>query len=228
MTLRSEFGREGNVWLMPGGSLLSAALAAALVVVGWDVVQLASEEALARAAKEIGPTGRLVLIADTQGRLPDPRAALAGRPRPFVVAVGAGGAFSTLADVVERRVAAAVLDADRPFADLVAALDSLLRSTPVAHDANRLVARLRQREDEARRFFGLTPREQHVLGALIAGRSAAEIAVANQVSMPTVRSHIRAVLTKLGVSSQLAAVALAHRSCREPTLLERMREVHQL
>jgi hypothetical protein len=36
------------------------------------------------------------------------------------------------------------------------------------------------------------------------------IAAASYVSLSTVRSQIRSILTKLGVSSQLAAVALAH------------------
>ena len=48
-----------------------------------------------------------------------------------------------------------------------------------------------------------------MLGALIDGLSAEEIAEAHFVALTTVRSQIRAVLQKLGVRSQLAAVALA-------------------
>jgi DNA-binding NarL/FixJ family response regulator len=44
------------------------------------------------------------------------------------------------------------------------------------------------------------------------GKSAAEIAAEAVVSLATVRSQIRAVLQKLDVTSQIAAVALAHRS----------------
>lgn len=214
-----------RVWLLPGGTILSAALGAALTVLGWRAVQLAGEEALARAAQQTSAVSGLILLPDDQGRLPDPRAALAGRPRPFVIAVSIGGAFSILADIVERQVATAVLDADQPFTNLVAGLDQLLQLPAAAHDATLLVAALREREQEARRISALTRREQHVLCALLAGWSAAEIAAADKVALPTVRSHIRAVLTKLGVSSQLAAVALTHRSCREPTLLERIREI---
>ena len=58
-------------------------------------------------------------------------------------------------------------------------------------------------------FERLTQREALVLGALIDGQSAVEIAEANFVSLATVRSQIRSVLQKLGVRSQLAAVALA-------------------
>lgn len=46
---------------------------------------------------------------------------------------------------------------------------------------------------------------------LIEGRSANEIAALDFVTLATVRTQIAAVLTKLGVSTQLAAVALAYR-----------------
>jgi DNA-binding NarL/FixJ family response regulator len=47
---------------------------------------------------------------------------------------------------------------------------------------------------------------------LMDGASAEEIANASLVSLPTIRSQIRAVLQKLGVRSQVAAVAAAHRA----------------
>ena len=46
----------------------------------------------------------------------------------------------------------------------------------------------------------------------MAGLPAAAIAAAGYVSEATVRTQIRAVLTKLGVTSQLQAVALARRA----------------
>jgi len=58
-------------------------------------------------------------------------------------------------------------------------------------------------------FEQLTQREALVLGALIDGLSADEIADAHFVALATVRTQIRAVLQKLGVRSQLAAVAVA-------------------
>jgi two-component system, NarL family, nitrate/nitrite response regulator NarL len=54
----------------------------------------------------------------------------------------------------------------------------------------------------------LTQREREVLELLHAGYSATMIAVRLGVSETTVRSQIRAVLRKLGVRSQLAAVAV--------------------
>ncbi len=62
------------------------------------------------------------------------------------------------------------------------------------------------------RFAQLTPREREALDAMYAGRSAARTADDWVVSLPTVRSHIQSVLVKLGVNSQLEAVALARDS----------------
>jgi DNA-binding NarL/FixJ family response regulator len=50
-----------------------------------------------------------------------------------------------------------------------------------------------------------------VLHALCDGFSAEAIAEQQFVSVGTVRTHIQAVLRKLGVSSQLAAVVLARK-----------------
>ncbi len=61
-------------------------------------------------------------------------------------------------------------------------------------------------------FEQLTAREREVLAGLVDGLSAEEIAESRYVSLTTVRSQIRAVLTKLGVRSQLAAVACANRA----------------
>lgn len=66
-------------------------------------------------------------------------------------------------------------------------------------------------------FDALTDRERCVLRGLMDGLSADEIAESDFVALSTVRSQIRAVLRKLGVGSQLAAVALAYRSGWNPT-----------
>ena len=70
----------------------------------------------------------------------------------------------------------------------------------------------REVADRMAPFAGLTDREGAVLGLMMAGRKAETMAAELYVSLPTVRSHIRAVLQKLGVSNQLAAVVLAERA----------------
>ena len=71
-------------------------------------------------------------------------------------------------------------------------------------------ARRRRREAYAP-FDSLTAREAAVLADIMLGRPADVIASAHYVSLATVRSQIRAILRKLGVNTQLAAVAMAHR-----------------
>ncbi len=76
-----------------------------------------------------------------------------------------------------------------------------------------MLERLRTERAQALRaqatFEQLTQREALVLAAMMEGLNAEEIAQSHFVAVTTVRSQIRSVLQKLGVRSQLAAVALA-------------------
>ena len=63
------------------------------------------------------------------------------------------------------------------------------------------------------RLEWLTDREKVVLIHLMDGYTCSQIAEMDYVTKATVRSQIRSILAKLGVSSQLAAVAMAYRSC---------------
>jgi DNA-binding NarL/FixJ family response regulator len=56
----------------------------------------------------------------------------------------------------------------------------------------------------------LTSTERKVLFHMMEGRAAGDIAAILVVSLTTVRSHIRSILRKLNVNSQLAAVAIAN------------------
>jgi DNA-binding NarL/FixJ family response regulator len=67
-----------------------------------------------------------------------------------------------------------------------------------------------------RAFHELTTREREVLGALMQGKSADTIAEESVVSVATIRTQIRSILAKLGVNSQLAAVARAQEVRWEP------------
>lgn len=79
-----------------------------------------------------------------------------------------------------------------------------------------LMAELRRqrtaRAERMRAFERLTRREQQVLDALMDGKSADQIADEWFVSITTVRSQIRSLLTKLDVHSQVAAIGLARRA----------------
>jgi two-component system, NarL family, nitrate/nitrite response regulator NarL len=86
--------------------------------------------------------------------------------------------------------------------------EDVRRSAELVREWHAHVARQRQ---IAERFDRLTERERQVLGALVSGMRPTEIAEGYHVSKHTVRSQVKSILTKLGVASQLEAVAEAHR-----------------
>jgi DNA-binding NarL/FixJ family response regulator len=116
------------------------------------------------------------------------------------------------------RGALTVLPKDTELETLVHVLTAVREGRPVLDEGRRqdlLAAARRMRADAEARlapFRSLSPREDEVLCSMAAGMPAAAIAAAAYVSEATVRTQIRAVLTKLGVSSQLQAVALARRA----------------
>ena len=72
------------------------------------------------------------------------------------------------------------------------------------------------RRKDADRLKTLSPREREVLGRLTEGATAAAIAAETHTSIRTVQTHIHRILTKLEVSSQLAATAIAFRHRAQP------------
>ena len=111
--------------------------------------------------------------------------------------------------------ASGVVSKASKFDDLVEAVEHSAQGGQLLREDERqsLLAELRasRRATQQRLapFATLSPREQAVLARLMAGESAETIAERSYVSLATVRSQIRAVLQKLNVNSQLAAVALA-------------------
>jgi two-component system nitrate/nitrite response regulator NarL len=72
--------------------------------------------------------------------------------------------------------------------------------------------RARQQEDVQYRvrLDRLTARERDVLGHLTLGRTVGDIAALEVLSQATVRTQVKSILAKLEVSSQIAAVGIAH------------------
>ncbi len=106
------------------------------------------------------------------------------------------------------------VDKASPLPELVEAASAVLAGRTLWDPALRgeLVERghrqLARRGELRWRFDGLTTREWEVLELLDRGRSVPAIGLELRISVPTVRTHIRGILAKLDVSSQLAAVAL--------------------
>lgn len=67
----------------------------------------------------------------------------------------------------------------------------------------------RAEDSEVDALSSLTSSERSTLEGLVAGQSVQEMAEVRTVAVSTVRSHVRAVLRKLGVHSQIEAVAVA-------------------
>jgi DNA-binding NarL/FixJ family response regulator len=73
-------------------------------------------------------------------------------------------------------------------------------------------------QETTSRLALLTARESQVLGHLMQGNTVHDIATVSVVSEATVRTQVKSILAKLEVSSQLAAVGLAHQvGWRPPT-----------
>jgi DNA-binding NarL/FixJ family response regulator len=109
-----------------------------------------------------------------------------------------------------------VLSKSQPLHDILATVQRLQHGEPVLGTAERdaLIEEWRRHESrhgEVReRINQLTAREREVLGHLMRGHPVREIAAHGVVSEATVRTQVKSILSKLEVSSQLAAVGLAH------------------
>ncbi|MDH2414799.1 response regulator transcription factor [Nocardioides sp. CER19] len=124
-----------------------------------------------------------------------------------------------------RHGARAALSKSQPLNDILATVRRINAGLPVmTHEEREELLRLwheKRRETQGiqERFAQLTSREAQVLGHLMLGRSVHDIATAGVVSEATVRTQVKAILAKLHVSSQLAAVGLAHRIGWRPPAL---------
>lgn len=184
-----------------------------------------------RAGELLGSTGDLVLMAARQevsgsGALRD---VLAGAVAPVVPwAVGEAHARACAAALADGRsplarreleaalAAAGATGALRPLLAGGAAVTGLLARQVGSFGAGDAVAArvlaVGDRPDGPHRGpSAFTERERDVLGLLSSPRSLQEIATVLGVAPSTVKTHVRAIYTKLGVRSRRAAVAAGRR-----------------
>lgn len=208
-------GGQGQVVLLRRGCPLTEALDAGLRLRGWRTALLRHPaDLVARRAR------RLVLVEDENGELP--RIVASGR----VVAVAAVGAIETLRAVVA--AGATAVNSQLPYRLLLAEVHAaLLMAAPSPAQRQQTLVDLRARAAAARCFWTLTDRERAVLIDVAVGLRAEVIAERRTVSLPTVRSQIAAVLHKLGVRSQPAAVALLLAACPDPRITDAIARFHQ-
>lgn len=211
-----------HVRVVATGDVLGAAVRGALAALGWSVHGPVDD---GPGAAPSGDTAPVVLVVGPDGRLPTRVHAPARRP--YTVVVGTRAAWRACADAVARETVDDVVDAEQPLAELATLLDRTLCRRDGARRRVDLLANLRRRHDETTRFAHLTAREEEVLCDLVVGRTVTEIAASRPVSVTTVRSQVQAVLTKLGVTSQTAAVLMALRSGRGRRLDACLRDLRQ-
>jgi DNA-binding NarL/FixJ family response regulator len=207
------------VLIVEDHALVAVSLQLALTARGWDVETTDGPTAAAVIALAQSFQPRLVLLDIELGeRL--------GSGIPLIEPLRATGAHVVMLTAETRRPvlatcleqgAAGWIGKDVFLDDVDASLRDVLAGMPLIGRGAReaMLDELRIERAGQRRalspFERLTARERDVLAALVDGMSAEEIAEARVVALTTVRSQIRAVLQKLGVRSQLAAVAHANR-----------------
>ena len=202
--------------LVAGSDLLAGALASALEAYGFAARYIAPREAEIARGIEWRPN---LVIVDVRYLDVTSGSALIGHLRQVVSricvidAADDGGRL----DAWMEAGTSALIDGREPFDQLFRTINRLLRmgSVPQTERTASLAltaATQRPRDPVLQLFAILTEREQVVLAELMEGHCAEEIASAAFVSISTVRSQIKAILQKLGVNSQLAAVALARRA----------------
>jgi two-component system nitrate/nitrite response regulator NarL len=110
----------------------------------------------------------------------------------------------------------------QPLNDILATVRRINQGFPVIDRAERdtLVQLWYEQRHEHQRMTArlqlLTHREEEVLGQLMKGHTVREIATDSVVSEATVRTQVKSILAKLEVSSQLAAVGMAHAATWHP------------
>lgn len=145
-----------------------------------------------RRISTVSPTSRVVIVSGHQRRTIMVEAIEAG-------AAGFLDKNTAVDDLVGTIKAAAAGEVLVDPALLASLLPQLAAERQSTHEADAKMSRL-------------TAREREVLALMAAGRRIDDIAIKLFISTPTVRTHTQNILSKLGVHSQLEAVALAARS----------------
>lgn len=199
-------------------SLIAEAVRAALVSRRIDVTVLtwpglSRDDPVHRQLARVGPDVALLIYdADTPIRMARAAALIREWDGPWVVLTGMphGARWGGLREAGAASVRPNVTTLDEIEALIVLLSDGLV--APCAEELDQLVGTWHTAQERVaglqQRLNRLTPRELQVLDLLSSGVPVRSIAARLGLSESTVRSQVRAVLHKLDVRSQLAAVAL--------------------
>lgn len=211
---------RARVALLDDHQLFGASVAASLRVLGYEVTVPALthlDEVVAELAARPPDVALLDLDLGAFGTGLDLLPFLVGDLGARVLIVSGAGDEAVIGRCL-REGAWGWVAKDSPLDRLLDVVHETSMGRPVLADAerDRLMRTWRERrtsEEEALAPFGrLSEREAAVLSMLQDGKSVDRIAAELFVSDNTVRSHVRAILRKLDVNSQLEAVAKASRA----------------
>ena len=209
-----------RVFVVDDHDLMAEALQLALRARGFDAVESAKDLSVEAAVKSAEQFGADVVLLDL----------VLGRDAtsiPMITPlIGTGARVLMLTGSRDSRLlaecieagASGIFDKGQSFEQLIEFIeDAVLGRTLLSETARAAllsVLRDHRSQEQARAlpFSTLSQREREVLRLLMMGRSARDVAAEMFVSLTTVRTHVRAILRKLGVNSQLAAVVLAERA----------------
>lgn len=205
-----------RVAIIDDHGLVSAALAAELLARGYDATacEVLDDDRLVQTVREMRPCVVLLDFMLGKGRNSLSLIGPLKRSGVGVIMLSAATDPIRLAECIEAG-ADALLSKGGTIDEVVEAIEAVGGHGPSTRTTNaeRLLSKLDEHREHRRLvlapFQRLTNREQEVLAALTEGKSADTIAKETVTSVRTVRGHIQSVLDKLGVNSQLAAVAKA-------------------
>lgn len=212
---------EQRVLIVEDHQLFAEALDLALSVEGYDVrrvdVPTGPGSAGTLVANIIKQRPRVVLLDLDLGMFGDGLRLIGPIARSGAnVVVVTGSTDQARWGEAVRAGARKVLAKSQPLRDILATVRRITTGLPVMDREEReelLTEWARQRFESQglrERLDLLTVRESEVLGHLMKGRAVREIAGIGVVSEATVRTQVKSILAKLEVSSQLAAVGMAH------------------
>lgn len=221
MTLAPVARKSLRILIIEDHVLFAESLELALSVEGYDVARVAvphddvSPGALITSIVRKHP--RVVLLDLDLGRFGDGVRLVTPLAKAGinVVVVTGSNDRSRWGEAI-RLGARKVLSKSLPLNDILATVRRINQGLPVLDREEResLLALWQEQRAETQhlkdRLDRLTSRERQVLGHLMRGQAVRDIAAVGVVSEATVRTQVKSILAKLEVSSQLAAVGLAH------------------
>ena len=188
--------------------MLAEALASALDARGYDVLAVTTtvSGALSSAGDCVPDVCLLGLQPDRHSSGPDTvRAILQSYPGTKVLVLSQVNDSQTLAQLLRSGVAG-LTHQDQSVAQIAAALDAIEAGRNVLDPGP-----LRFPARDSNKLCKLSPREKEILARIATAQSTRQMSCAMNITVDTVRTYVKNVMSKLGVHSRLQLAALASR-----------------